>query len=314
MRCAPARKSTRQRPNVIHVPIRPTAGSAHSKSPSHDFVTKPRPIVRRNSLSGPDGVVDPHERLRHDDRRDRLRHEQHRAEEHEAAHPEAGQQRRQEEPDRDREDRVEEDQLDRVLERAADLGRVVQLAIVVDPDPLLRRDAVPFVEGQPHRLQEREEREDQIRTRAPAGCTGRRRGAARPARARWACGDAAAARPGSLPGALGGRWWPLSPERHRSLDRLVELRPLGLDDLGGRPPGVCRPAIIFWNSAPIDGQHSVDAQSGKSVRPLLLTSCCQPVATEVRYGVALRGGRARDRRHLVLGVHQLGRARAAISR
>ena len=52
----PARKSTRQRPNIAQVPMRPTAGSAQSKSPSQPRVMLPRPMVRRNSFSGPAGA------------------------------------------------------------------------------------------------------------------------------------------------------------------------------------------------------------------------------------------------------------------
>ncbi len=193
-----------QRPNVIHVPIRPTAGSAHSKSSRASSAPWSRGrSCLRNSLSGPCGRVDPHERLRDDDRRDRLRHEQHRAEEQEAPHAEARQERRQEQPDHDREDRVVQDQLDRVPERLVDLGRVPQLAIVAEADPLLRREPVPVVERQPHRLQQREEREDQVereprqdvQVRDVAGLA-RRPPVALPSGGRRA--------PGSLPGALGG--------------------------------------------------------------------------------------------------------------
>ncbi len=245
---------------MIHVPIRPTAGSAQLKSPSQVLASVAEPDLAQELVQRARRVVDPRERLRDDHGGDRLRHEQDGAEEEEAAHLEAREERRQEEPDHDREDRVEEDQLDRVLEGAVDLGRVPELAVVVEADPLLRREAVPFVERQPDGLQQREEREEPDTPPGRAGCRGRRRCAARPAPVP-PCG----ARPPRARGSPGRAWRstvPLARERPHSLERLVERRPFVLDRLGRVCAGVWRWAIIFWNSVPITVSMLVDAQSG----------------------------------------------------
>ena len=45
--------STMQSPDIIQVPITPSAGNAHVKSPSQGRATSPRPTARSSSLSGP---------------------------------------------------------------------------------------------------------------------------------------------------------------------------------------------------------------------------------------------------------------------
>ena len=131
-----------------------------------DLRERPRPDRAQERVERTGGVVDPGERLRDDDRRDRLRHEEHGSEKPEPAHVGVHHQRGQEEADRKREDRVEEDQLDRVPEGRADLGRVEELAVVAEPMPGLRRDSVPVVERETDRLCNGEECEDDVRDEA----------------------------------------------------------------------------------------------------------------------------------------------------
>ena len=94
-----------------------------------------------------------------------------------------------------------------------------------------------------------------------------------------------------------------------SLERLIERRPLVLDRLSQCPPASGARRSSSGTPCSITVSMLVDAQSGKSVRPLLLTSCCQPVGDRRQIGVALGARRARDRRDLVLRVHHLRRAR-----
>ena len=159
--CTPAMKSTSARPDITHVPTKPTAGSAQVKSPSHGRASEPSPTARSARFSDPSAA-----------RRSSARSPRRRP----SGSPAAGRApsgstawpriRARESaptstsPRRDRDDRVEDDQNERVHEGAAQqLGVCDDLAVVVEPDPGRRRQPVPLVQREPDRVPERGEHE-----------------------------------------------------------------------------------------------------------------------------------------------------------
>ncbi len=251
---------------MTQVPIEPMARSAQPNSPSQPRAQLSGATSVSSRLNGPLVGVEPHERLGDHDAGDHLRQEQHRAEEREAAHQVAGHHAGQRQAEHDREHRVPEDQLERVPVGDADVGVGERLRVVVEADELADRDAVPLVQRQPRRVQQREEREqDEEReprqdveprdvarlARGPAGATATRGaapgavapGAARPSTSTGGALNPSAARRRTSTSPAG---WPSWPSRRRRLagHHLLEVLRERVVHRRRRPVGVQRQAAV----------------------------------------------------------------------
>ena len=162
----------------------PTAGSAQVKSPSQAFASDAEADrLERAGSAGPSGCVDHLPDHRDDDQRRSPAAGRARCGTAPGPRIRAARERRDEQQRRGSVGmhRVEDDQDERVLERVAQLGRLPDLLVVVEPDPGLRASARPRRRARGRSRGRAARARTARRTRTPAAGTGSRSAAARPA-------------------------------------------------------------------------------------------------------------------------------------
>ena len=292
----PVSSRTVQKPSRTQTPIRPTAGSAVSKSPSQARAMPPRPIAVEDLVDQPGQRQQPAPDDAGGDERDDLRQEQDGP--GDRAQPparDAMDHARRHEPEAHRDEAVEQDQPERVEERLDELRIAQDGHVVRQPDPRRGADAVPAVQRVLHRQGEWLEHEHGVHRRGPAARTASRRGSV-----------GGSPGPGDPPG----------PWRRRA----AEPRGLGTPCLGlassaawfndsssfwysawtafSRPAASCLPPTSFWSSG-VQPWAKIEpvALAMKSIAPLSLATSAPAASVSI-------GDRAgRRRRH-----RQVGRA------